>query len=102
MVGSIYLPSVTELFLAQPPMYLMTGRGVPMQLAAEAAPFRRWCDVHLKPAGGVVFIERSARANHAESVDVAFHSAEGFKGETLQIAAREGVYKRSRRMLHDD
>jgi hypothetical protein len=51
MVGSMYFPSVTEPFLAQPPIYLITGRGAPMQLAAESAPFRRLCDVHLKPAG---------------------------------------------------
>jgi hypothetical protein len=31
MVGSMYLPSVTELFLAQLPMYLTTGRGVPIK-----------------------------------------------------------------------
>jgi hypothetical protein len=56
MVGSMYFFSVTELFLAQPPMYLMTGRGAPMQLAAEAVPFRRLCDVHLKPAGALFLL----------------------------------------------
>jgi hypothetical protein len=40
MVGSMYLPSVTELFLAQPSMYL-TWRGDKMQLGAEADPLRR-------------------------------------------------------------
>jgi hypothetical protein len=39
MVGSMYLPSVTEMFLAQPPIYLITGRGAPMQLAAESSAF---------------------------------------------------------------
>jgi hypothetical protein len=54
MVGSMYFPSVTELFLAKLPMYLTTWMsGAPMQLAAEAAPLRRLCDVHLYPFGGV-------------------------------------------------
>jgi hypothetical protein len=79
----MYLP-VTELFLAQPPMHVMTGRGTPMQLAAEGAPFRRLCDVHLTPVGAVVFLEWSARASNDEDVAAAFHSAEGSKGETLQ------------------
>jgi hypothetical protein len=57
----MYFPSVTELFLAQPPIYLITGRGAPMQLATEAAPFRRLCDVHLKPAGADVLPVRRAR-----------------------------------------
>jgi hypothetical protein len=65
----MYFPSVTELFLAKPPMYLITGRGAPMQLAAEAAPFRRMCDVHLKPAGADVLTVRRARESHAEIVD---------------------------------
>jgi hypothetical protein len=39
MVGSMYFPSVTELFMAQPPIYLITGRGAPMQLAAESNSF---------------------------------------------------------------
>jgi hypothetical protein len=58
-----------------------------MQLVAEAAPFRRLFNVHFKPAGAVVFISRSARASHDESVAAAFHSAEGSKGETLLIHA---------------
>jgi hypothetical protein len=86
----MYLPSVKYLFLAQPPMYLLTGRGAPMQLAAEAAPFRRLCDVYLKPAGAVVFIARSARASQDECVVAAFHSAEGSKGEKLQKASGGG------------
>jgi hypothetical protein len=73
MVGSMYFSSVTELFLAQPPMHLITGRGAPMQLAADAAPFRRLCDVHLKPAGALVLIVRSARASHVESVEAALY-----------------------------
>jgi hypothetical protein len=80
MVEVMYLPSETELFLAQPPLYLMTGRGAPMQLAVEAAPFRRLCDVHFNPASVVVLIARSARACHDERVAAAFHSAEGSKG----------------------
>jgi hypothetical protein len=54
-----------------------------MQLAADAAPFRRLCDVHLKPAGADVLIVRRARASEAEMVDAAPHSAEGLAGETL-------------------
>jgi hypothetical protein len=76
----MYLPSVTELFFAQPPMYLMTGRGAPMQLAAEAALFRRLCDVHLKHVGAEVFIARRARGRHVERVEAACHSAEDSKG----------------------
>jgi hypothetical protein len=38
MVALTYFPLVTELFLAQPPMYLATVRGAPMELAAEAYP----------------------------------------------------------------
>jgi hypothetical protein len=39
-VGSMYLlPSVTELFLAQPPIYSTTGRGAPMQLVVADAIF---------------------------------------------------------------
>jgi hypothetical protein len=71
MVGSMYFPSVTELLLALPPMYLITGRGAPMQLAAEATPFRRLCDVHLKPAGADVLILRRARESQAEMMDAA-------------------------------
>jgi hypothetical protein len=56
MVGLMHLPSVTELFLAHPPTYLTTWSGVPMQLATEAAPFRRLCDVHLKPFGGAAVV----------------------------------------------
>jgi hypothetical protein len=59
----MYLLSVTELFLAQPPIYLITGKGAPMQLAADAALFRRLCDVHLKPAGADVLTVRRARAS---------------------------------------
>jgi hypothetical protein len=80
-----------ELFWAQPPMYLMTGRGGPIQLATDAAHFRRLCDVHLNRAGAVVFIVRSARANHDESVEAAFHSAEASKGEMLHNVAGGGV-----------
>jgi hypothetical protein len=52
MVGSMFFPSVTSLFRAQPPMYLMTGRGAPMHEAAEANPLRRMCDVHARLGGG--------------------------------------------------
>ena len=83
MVGSIYLPSVTELFLAQPPINLITGRGAPMQLAADAAPFRRLCDVHLKPAGADEWTVRRARESQVEMVDEAPQSAEGSVGEKL-------------------
>jgi hypothetical protein len=67
----MYFPSVTELFLAKPPIYLITGRGAPMQLAAEATPFRRLCDVHLKPVGADELTVRRARASQAEMVDAA-------------------------------
>jgi hypothetical protein len=90
MVGSMYFPSVTELFLAQPPIYLITGRGAPMQLAAKAAPFRRLCDVHLKPAGAEVSTVRRARESQAEMVDAAPQSAEAPEGEKLQKAAWAG------------
>jgi hypothetical protein len=86
----MYFPSVTEMFFAQPPMYLMTGRGAPMHLAADAAPFRRLCDVHLKPGGAAVLIVRSARASQAESVVAACQSAEASKGERLQKAVGGG------------
>jgi hypothetical protein len=86
MVGSMYFPSVTELILAQPPIYLITGRGAPMQLAADAAPFRRLCDVHLKPGGAAVLTVRRERASHAEMVGAAPHAAEGSVGEKLQKA----------------
>jgi hypothetical protein len=79
----MYFPSVTELFLAQPPIYLITGRGAPMQLAAEATPFRRLCDVHLKPAGADVLTVRRARASQAEMVDAAPQSTEALAGEKL-------------------
>jgi hypothetical protein len=79
----MYFPSVTELFLAQPPMYLMTGRGAPIQLAAEASPFWRKCDVHLQPAGADVLIVRRASESQAEMVDAAPKSAEGSAGEKL-------------------
>jgi hypothetical protein len=79
----MYLPSVTELFLAHPPIYLITGRGAPMQLAVEASPFRRLCDVHSKPAGADVLTVRRERASQAEMVDAAPHSVEGSAGEKL-------------------
>ena len=87
MVGSIYFPSVTELFLAQPPINLITGRGAPMQLAADAAPFRRLCDVHLKPAGADESTVRRARVSQAEMVGAAPQSVEGSEGERLQKAS---------------
>jgi hypothetical protein len=86
----MYFPSVPELFLAQPPIYLITGRGAPMQLAAEAAPFRRLCDVHLKPADADVLTARRARASHAETVDAAPQSAELSAGEKLHKASGGG------------
>jgi hypothetical protein len=86
----MYLPSVTEMFLAQPPIYLITGRGAPMQMAAEAAPFRRLCNVHLKPAGAEVATVRRARESQAEMVDAVPQSAEAYEGEKLQKAARGG------------
>jgi hypothetical protein len=82
----MYFPPVTELFLAQPPMYVMTGRGAPMPLAADDAPFRRLCDVHLKLVGAAVLIVRSARASQVESVAAALHWAEASKGKKLQKA----------------
>jgi hypothetical protein len=91
MVGSMYLPSVTELFLAHPPINLITGRGAPMQLAADAAPFRRLCDVHLKPAGADEPAARRARASQAEMVGAAPHSVEGSEGEKLQKASGGGA-----------
>jgi hypothetical protein len=83
MMGSMYLPSVTDLFLAKPPMYFMTGRGAPMQQAADTAPFRRLCDVHLKPDGAVVLIARRVVASHDKSVAAAVHFEEASKGEKL-------------------
>jgi hypothetical protein len=91
MVGTMYLPSATELVLAQPPMYLMSGRGAPMQLAADAAPIRRLCDVHLKPVGADVLIVRSARVSQVESVAAALQSAEASKCERLQKASGWGA-----------
>ena len=91
VVGSMYLPSVTELFLAQPPINLITGRGAPMQLAADAAPFRRLCDVHLKPGGAAESTVWRARVSHAEMVDAAPQSVEGSKGEKLQKASGGGA-----------
>jgi hypothetical protein len=61
-----------------------------MQLAAEATPFRRLCDVHLKPAGADVLISRRARESQAEMVDAAPLSAEASAGEKLQKASRGG------------
>jgi predicted secreted protein len=86
----MYFPSVTELFLAQPPIYLITGRGAPMQLTAEASPFRTLCDVHLKPAGADVWTARRARASQTETVDAALQSAELSAGEKLQKASGGG------------
>jgi hypothetical protein len=52
MVGSMYFPSIKELFLAHPPPKdLTTWSGAPMQLATETIPLRRLFDVHLKPVG---------------------------------------------------
>jgi hypothetical protein len=85
----MYFPSVTELLLAQPPIYLITGRGAPMQLTAEAAPFRRLCYVHLKPGADVLTVKR-ARESEAEMVDAAPQSAEASAGEKLQKASRGG------------
>jgi hypothetical protein len=64
-------------------MYLITGRGAPMHLAAEATPFRRLCDVHSKPAGANVLTVRRAREGQAESVDADPQSAEASEGEKL-------------------
>jgi hypothetical protein len=61
-----------------------------MQLAAEAAPFWRLCDVHLKPAGADVLTVRSERESQAKIMDAAPHSAEASAGEKIQKAARGG------------
>jgi len=61
-----------------------------MQVAAEAAPFRRLCDVHLKPAGADVLTVRRARASQAEMVDAPPQSAEGSAGEKLHKASGGG------------
>jgi hypothetical protein len=61
-----------------------------MQLAAEAAPFRRLCDVHLKPAGADELIVWRARESQAETVDAAPQSAEFSEGEKLQKASWGG------------
>jgi hypothetical protein len=61
-----------------------------MQLAAKAAPFRRLCDVHLKPAGADVLTVWRARASQAETVDAAPQSAEFSEGEKLHKAAGGG------------
>jgi hypothetical protein len=50
--GRLYLLGWTAIFVTQLPMYLTTGMGVPIQLAADAAPLRRPCDVHLKHTWG--------------------------------------------------
>jgi hypothetical protein len=61
-----------------------------MQLAADAAPFRRLCDVHLKPVGADALTVRRARASQAEMVDAASQSAEGSAREKLQKASGGG------------
>jgi hypothetical protein len=61
-----------------------------MHLAADAAPFRRLCDLHLKPEGAEVLTVRSARASLAESVAAAPHSAEASAGEKLKKAEGGG------------
>jgi hypothetical protein len=61
-----------------------------MQLAAEAAPFRRLCDVHLKPAGAEASTVRRARESQTEMVDAAPQSAEASEGEKPQKAAGGG------------
>jgi hypothetical protein len=76
MVGSMYFPSVTKLSLAQPPMYLTTWSGAPIQLAAEAAPLRRLCDVHLNPLRVVAPTAVHASRSEAESVVAACQSLE--------------------------
>jgi hypothetical protein len=68
----------------------MTERRAPMQLPAEAVPFRGLCDVHLKLAGAVVLIARSAKARHDERVAAAFHLVEASNGERLQKATGGG------------
>jgi hypothetical protein len=68
-----------------------------MQLATEAHPFRRLCDVHLKPAGADVLTVRSERESQAEIVDAAPHSAEASACEKLQKAAGVVAYSRSRK-----
>jgi hypothetical protein len=61
-----------------------------MQLAADAAPFRRLCDVHLKPEGAEVLTVRSANASQAESMAAAPHLAEASADEKLQKAEGGG------------
>jgi hypothetical protein len=63
-VGSIYFAWVTELFLAQLPMTLTTGRDAVMQVTTDAAPLRRLQDVHFKPAGGETRMELYACYSH--------------------------------------
>uniref|UniRef100_A0A7S1SHL6 Uncharacterized protein n=1 Tax=Tetraselmis chuii TaxID=63592 RepID=A0A7S1SHL6_9CHLO len=46
------------------------------KLAAEAAPLRRLCDVHLKPLGGVAPTASHASRSQAESVAAACQSLE--------------------------
>jgi hypothetical protein len=62
-----------------------------MQLAADAAPLWRICDVHLKPGGGVGPTYLYAGSNHEASVAAACKSEELSKGEKLQTWASGGM-----------
>ena len=52
----------------QPPQYRMLGMGTARELAAEAAPLRRLCDVHLAPGGGATLRNVQACCNHAVQI----------------------------------
>jgi hypothetical protein len=74
MVGSMYFPSITEILLAYPPMYLTTWSRAPMRLAAETALLRWLCDVHLKPFGEAAPMAVYTTESKAEGVAPACQS----------------------------
>jgi hypothetical protein len=60
-------------------MYRILVSTTLMEFAAEAAPFRRLCDVHLNPGGGEWWTRAQETASHSESV-AAFHVEEASPG----------------------
>jgi hypothetical protein len=48
MVASMHLPVTTSLFFYQPRMQRILVRGAAMHTRADAAPFCRLCDIHLR------------------------------------------------------
>jgi hypothetical protein len=65
-----------------------------MQLALEAAPFRRMCNVHLRHGGGVAPMAMYASSTKVERVAYSCQLTKLSEGAELQIAVGGGLLRK--------